>query len=139
MPTTMSTTIIKLLLGLAFIMLLMGCQSSQESEKARVDKAISRSQKVLTETEQSLPKLEILDQTNGYEDGNHYIMGTARARVSVGYAQLTFGVMDSEGNRIDTASTSISNLKAGDTWKFKALLLQPEKAASVTRPIISAQ
>lgn len=39
------------------------------------------------------------------------------------YAQVTFTLYDADGNQIGTALDNINNLKAGGTWKFKALAL----------------
>jgi cellobiose-specific phosphotransferase system component IIA len=120
------------------ILLLTSCQSAQDSEKAKVEKLTADSQQVIAQAKAALPKVEILEQTDVSESGSTYVVGTARAAESVSYAQLSFGVIDSGGNRIGTAMTNISNLKAGDTWKFKALILQKD-AAQVTKPEIIAR
>ena len=39
------------------------------------------------------------------------------------YAQITFTLYDADGNQIGTALDNINNLKAGGTWKFKAMAL----------------
>jgi hypothetical protein len=120
------------------IAMLIGCQSAQDAEKAKMQKLTADSQKVIEQAKAALPKIEILDQADVTENGSTYVIGTARASEAVSYAQLSFGVLDSGGNRIGTALTNISNLKAGDTWKFKALILQKE-AAQVTKPEIFAK
>lgn len=37
------------------------------------------------------------------------------------YIQIEFAVKDSDGNKLGTAIANISDLKAGDTWKFEAM------------------
>jgi hypothetical protein len=128
----------RMILFIPVIAMLMGCQSAQDAEKAKMQKLTADSQKVIEQAKAALPKIEILDQADVTENGSTYVMGTARASEAVSYAQLSFGVLDSGGNRIGTALTNISNLKAGDTWKFKALILQKE-AAQVTKPEIFAK
>lgn len=37
------------------------------------------------------------------------------------YIQIEFAVKDADGNKLGTALANISDLKAGDTWKFEAM------------------
>lgn len=37
------------------------------------------------------------------------------------YAQITFNLYDADGNLVGTALDNINNLKAGGSWKFKAM------------------
>lgn len=37
------------------------------------------------------------------------------------YIQIEFAVKDADGNKLGTAIANISDLKAGDTWKFEAM------------------
>ena len=37
--------------------------------------------------------------------------------------QITFGIYDSDGNKLGTAMDNIAGLGAGETWKFSAIYL----------------
>lgn len=39
------------------------------------------------------------------------------------YAQITFNLYDADGNLVGTALDNVNNLKAGGSWKFKAMAL----------------
>jgi hypothetical protein len=121
--------------AIALLLLLTSCQSAQDAENEKVKKLTTDTQAVTEQAKAALPKIEILEQTDVSEGNFTYVVGTARATEAVSYAQLSFAVLDSGGNRIGTAMTNISNLNAGDTWKFKALILQKE-AAQVMKPEI---
>jgi hypothetical protein len=125
----------KVLSAIALLILMTGCQSAQDAEKAKTQKLVADSQRVAEQAKATLPKLEVLEQSDVSENGNTYVVGTARATEEISYGQLSFGVLDSEGNRIGTAMANISNLGPGATWKFKALIVQKE-AASVSPPEI---
>lgn len=43
------------------------------------------------------------------------------------YVQVTIPVYDSNGNKVGEALANVNNLKANDTWKFKAIYLGSEK------------
>lgn len=46
------------------------------------------------------------------------------------YLQISFNMYDADGNLIDTAFDNINNLSDGGTWKFKAIGLSSDNAAS---------
>lgn len=70
-------------------------------------------------------------ETTGYYDGfAFYIEGSIKNNTDQdkSYVQVTFILYDAEGNQIGSAMDNINNLKAGGTWKFKAMGM--EDAAS---------
>ena len=60
----------------------------------------------------------------------YYIEGTIKNNTDKdkSYVNVTFNLFDKDGNQLGTASTSISDLKAGGTWKFKAMGAKKEIA-----------
>lgn len=39
----------------------------------------------------------------------------------ISYMQISFGLYDSEGNKVGNAFDNITDLRPGDSWKFKAI------------------
>ena len=69
-------------------------------------------------------KLEIVGDTVAEADQFAlYISGTIKNNTNrkYSYAQVTFGVYDKDGNKVDTALDNINNLGPGETWSFKAI------------------
>ena len=68
------------------------------------------------------------------EFGLTYITGavTNQTDHETSYVQIVFNCLDAEGNVIGTAMDNINYIKAGKTWKFKALIFDcdPEKVVS---------
>ncbi len=63
------------------------------------------------------------DTTSDYDGFALYIEGVIKNNTDkdMSYVQVTFNLYDAEGNQIGTALDNINNLKAGGTWKFKAM------------------
>lgn len=65
------------------------------------------------------------DVTGGYDEigFGYYIEGIVKNNTDKdkGYVQITFNLYDADGNQLGTALDNINNLKAGGTWKFKAI------------------
>lgn len=65
------------------------------------------------------------DVTAGYDEikFGYYIEGIVKNNTDKdkGYVQISFNLYDADGNQLGTALDNINNLKAGGTWKFKAM------------------
>lgn len=65
------------------------------------------------------------DVAGGYDEigFGYYIEGIVKNNTDKdkGYVQITFNLYDADGNQLGTALDNINNLKAGGTWKFKAM------------------
>ena len=75
-------------------------------------------------SENGTGKLEIVGDTVAEADQFAlYISGTIKNNTNrkQSYAQVTFGVYDKHGNKVDTALDNINNLGPGETWSFKAI------------------
>ena len=72
---------------------------------------------------QPSPDLE-LRSSNGSRSRHAFtIRGTIRNNSgrNYSYAQVLFDVYDSSGNRVESAIGNINNLRAGETWRYKAV------------------
>ncbi|MDR1628601.1 MAG: zinc ribbon domain-containing protein [Oscillospiraceae bacterium] len=72
------------------------------------------------------PDLELIGEiTTRSSYSSTYIKGKVRNNTdqAYSYVTITFGVYDEEGNRLDTASSIIQNLGAGEVWSFEALTM----------------
>ena len=58
--------------------------------------------------------------------GSVYVTGILKNNTDrdKGYVRIKIPVYDENGNKLGTASDTITDLKAGGTWKFKALSLE---------------
>ena len=63
-----------------------------------------------------------------------YITGTIKNETNheTSYVQIVFNCLDADGNVIGSAMDNVNFIKAGGTWKFKALILDcnPEDVVS---------
>jgi len=75
-----------------------------------------------TSTQESATKYSITDETATVEDYDVKITGvlTNNTDKDVTYIQISYNLYDADGNQVGSAFDSISNLKAGGTWKFEA-------------------
>jgi hypothetical protein len=76
------------------------------------------------------PDLELVGDVSNRNDGIAlYLEGTIKNNTlsTYSYVQVTFGVYDDSGNRVDTALANINNLGAGESWKFEAISFSPPK------------
>ena len=55
--------------------------------------------------------------------GSYYVKGIIKNNTNIDkdYVQISFTLYDADGNNVGTAYDNINNLKAGGTWKFKAM------------------
>lgn len=60
--------------------------------------------------------------------GTLYIKGTLKNNTGkdLSYVQVSFNILDKDGSQIGTALANINHLKAGGTWKYKALGLETD-------------
>lgn len=60
----------------------------------------------------------------------YYIEGTIKNNTDKekSYVQVTFNLFDKDGNQLGTALANINDLKAGGTWKFKAMGMEKDIA-----------
>ena len=69
------------------------------------------------------PNLELLESRATGDSFSMTITGRIRNNTTRNYTyvQALFNVFDSEGNRVGSAIVNINNLRATETWKFKAV------------------
>jgi len=60
------------------------------------------------------------------EYGNRFIAGTVKneSTKQYSYAQVEFNLYDDSGAQVGSALANISNLEAGSTWNFEAIVLE---------------
>lgn len=75
-----------------------------------------------------IPDLEIVNGNVEIESDSFasYFVGIVQNNTNkdYSYAQIVFNLYDKDGNLVGTALDNINNIKAGGTWKFKALALE---------------
>lgn len=85
------------------------------------------------EKEEKKEDFTIEGETTGAYDSlkmAYYIEGTIKNNTDKdkSYASVKFNLFDKDGNQLGTATGSINDLKAGGTWKFKAMGLEKDIA-----------
>lgn len=60
------------------------------------------------------------------EYGNKFITGTIQNTCSrtLSYAQVSYILLDGDGNQVGSAWDNINNLEGGKTWKFDAIVME---------------
>ena len=119
--------LLKLLGVLVLVCGVYACSSSSDDGDSDADTTENEVQEAV-ETKEDFT---LEGETTGYYDGfAFYIEGTIKNNTDQdkSYVQVTFILYDAEGNQIGSAMDNINNLKAGGTWKFKAMGM--EEAAS---------
>jgi hypothetical protein len=83
------------------------------------------------------PNLELVGWMNGvhFENvgfGYGYIVGSIRNNTDhrYNYVQVSFSLYDRNGNRIGTALANTSGLGPGETWRFKAPVIDADEVSS---------
>ena len=75
-------------------------------------------------------EFSVVKKAKGKKDviGTLYISGTLKndSGEDKSYVQVSFNVFDKEGNLIGTGLDNINHLKAGATWKYKAMCLDAD-------------
>ena len=110
---------------------------------ATTDQAASTTEETTpAEEEPAAPEYEITDTEYVEEDFSKYVTGVLKnnSDKDKSYLQITFPYTDADGNKLGTAIDNISELKAGETWKFKAIILETsdqEVKVDVENPEIS--
>ena len=80
-----------------------------------------------TASADSADKYTIADEALTGDSYTSKITGTEK----LSYVSVSYSLFDAEGNQVDTAYASTSNLDAGGTWKFEATALSgTDKVAS---------
>lgn len=66
---------------------------------------------------------DVETETDGF---SYYVTGVLKNNTDSdkSYIQILFSAKDQDGNKIGDALDNVNNLKAGETWKFKAILLE---------------
>lgn len=120
--------------------------ATQSMYSAAIDEAVS-STPTAAATETSAPasdtsgtaatdsteKYAIADETLTGDSYTSKIAGTFtnNSGEKLSYVSVSYNLFDAEGNQVDTAYASTSNLDAGGTWKFEATALSgTDKVAS---------
>jgi hypothetical protein len=93
-----------------------------KSERSRSDLGLEES---------SRPNFEFVESTH-YVDGGYgfgYIVGTIRNNTSrkYRYVQISFSLYDKSGNKIGTTFDVIDELGPGETWRFKAPVINGDE------------
>lgn len=128
----------QIVLVVLIVLCIIGTFSSGSDKSYNVDSQSQsnsqQNQSAVSETEETKPKEDftVSDLATEEDSFSYYITGTVTNNTDEekSYVQIIFNLYDSEGNQIGTAMDNINNLKAGGTWKFKALALESENIAS---------
>lgn len=93
-------------MGILLIVLLtsLGCQTSPETSSKQTYELLWKRHEI-------------------GEYGSGYIVGQVKVYKDYNYAQISFNLYDDSGNRVGTAWDNVNNLKAGDVWSFRAMIL----------------
>lgn len=76
----------------------------------------------------SKPDLEVLNYSSKSEQYARYVVGTVRNNSdrSYSYVQVEINLLDKSGNVVGSTLANVNNLGPGETWKFKAIILEDE-------------
>jgi len=111
----------------AFIALVSIGNNEMKSNGAGVTSISTNTNPSTTTTPKpTVPNLELIGKTTTTTDGvTSYIEGKVKnnTKRNYNYVQISFGIYDEQGNKAGTAFANVSNLGAGETWKFKAMIL----------------
>ena len=71
------------------------------------------------------PDLEILEVSSEADQYSRYVVGKLRNNTdrTFNYVQVEINLYDGEGNVVGTTFDNVTNLEPGQTWKFKAVIL----------------
>lgn len=107
------------------IILIIGAAIPKGNEGTQSTDTSGQSQEAAEKKEEKKEDFTISETTTESDSFSMYIIGTITNNTDKdkGYVQVTFNLYDDDGNQVGTAMDNINNLKAGGTWKFKAIAL----------------
>ena len=73
--------------------------------------------------------LQLIDSNVQSGDfGTKYIVGTIKnnGKRTYSYVQVTINLYDDDGAQVGSTLDNINNLEAGGTWRFKAMVFEPD-------------
>lgn len=115
----------KMLIGLLLatnIVTMVGCTKTKA-----VDKGTEVVEAVKEKAETKVPKYKVTLEDGTYDSSGfaYYVYGTlTNNKKDVDYIQILIPVYDKNGNKLGDAMANCSNLKKGETWRFKAMALE---------------
>ena len=129
-----------LVLGISGCMFLSACStdsgsgsdSSSSSDSAAISDSSESTDAAAQDDAQKLSdgNFSVVKKAKAKKDaiGTLYISGTLKndSDEDKDYLQISFNVLDKDGSVIGTAFDNINHLKAGATWKYKAMCLDAD-------------
>lgn len=114
------------ILAIIIIAGIYGTTQGGNDNKASVEKAGESKTSVTTKKEsEEKPEYELKDVKVQKDDIYYYVTGILKNNTDEdkSYVEVQFEAKDKDGNKIGDAFDNVNNIKAGGTWKFKAMLL----------------
>ena len=115
----------KILIGLllvASIGTMTGCTNTKV-----VDKGAEVVEEAKEKAETKVPKYKVTLEDGTYDSSGfaYYVYGTlTNNKKDVDYIQILIPVYDKNGNKLGDAMANCNNLKKGETWRFKAMVIE---------------
>ena len=115
----------KILIGLLLatnIVTMVGCTKAKV-----VDKGAEIVEEAKEKAETKVPKYKVTLEDGTYDSSGfaYYVYGTlTNNKKDVDYIQILIPVYDKNGNKLGDAMANCNNLKKGETWRFKARVLE---------------
>ena len=116
----------KILIGLLLatnIVTMVGCTKTEVIDKKGAEVVEEAKEKAETK----VPKYKVTLEDGTYDSSGfaYYVYGTlTNNKKDVDYIQILIPVYDKNGNKLGDAMDNCNNLKKGETWRFKARVLE---------------
>ena len=116
----------KILIGLLLatnIVTMVGCTKTEVIDK----KGNEIVEEAKEKAETKVPKYKVTLEDGTYDSSGfaYYVYGTlTNNKKDVSYIQILIPVYDKNGNKLGDAMANCNNLKKGETWRFKARVLE---------------
>lgn len=112
------------ILAVVVVVGIYGAGSGGNDDNTSVQKAENSSTENVAEEKKEYELKDVKVTTD--EFGGNYVEGVLvnNSDKDKNYVQVQFSASDADGNKIGSALDNVSNLGAGKSWKFKAMLLE---------------
>ena len=116
----------KILIGLllvASVGTMAGCTKTEVIDK----KGNEIVEEAKEKAETKVPKYKVVLEDGTYDSSGfaYYVYGTlTNNKKDVNYIKILIPVYDKNGNKLGNAMANCNNLKKGETWRFKAMVIE---------------
>ena len=116
----------KILIGLllaASVGIMAGCTKTEVIDK----KGNEIVEEAKEKAETKVPKYKVTLEDGTYDSSGfaYYVYGTlTNNKKDVDYIKILIPVYDKNGNKLGNAMANCNNLKKGETWRFKAMVIE---------------